>query len=164
MRRLHITVAMIVAVAMLASAAVALASSQFQQTASITLTGAKAGASTGFKAALASTDPGEPGNKPQALKTLTITFPSGTKFNFKSKAIKPCTASAIEITGTSGAACPSKSKIGSGAAEANGAPLFPQLPESVTAYATRTGIVFVLVPKGRPDRCSCCTARWLPTS
>lgn len=148
MRRLHITVAISVATAVLASAAVTMASSQFQQTAKITLTGAKAGASTGFKAALASTDPGEPGAKPQALRTLAITFPSGTRFNFKSKAIKPCTASEIEIKGTSGAACPAKSKIGTGSAEANGAPLFPQLPESVTAYVTRTGIIFLLVPKG----------------
>ena len=92
MRRLQ-TAGPITAVAvLLLSTGIALASSQFKQTSNIRLTATKAGAATGFKAALKSSDPGEPGGKPQALKTLKITFPVGTKFNFKSKAIKPCTA------------------------------------------------------------------------
>lgn len=100
MRRLQ-TAGPITAVAvLLLSTGIALASSQFKQTSNIRLTATKAGAATGFKAALKSSDPGEPGGKPQALKTLKITFPVGTKFNFKSKAIKPCTATDIEIKGT----------------------------------------------------------------
>lgn len=138
-----------VAVLLLASTGVALASSQFTQTSNIALTASKAGASTGFKAALKSADPGEPGGKPQALKTLTITFPAGTKFNFKSKAIKPCTATDIEIKGTKGTACPTKSKIGSGSAEANATPVFPvPLPESATAFASKSDLIFLLLPKG----------------
>lgn len=148
MRKRHIAVPIVAAAVLLAVAATALASSQFTQTSSITLTASKAGASTGFKAALKSSDPGEPGGKPQALKTLTIAFPAGTKFNFKSKAIQPCTASDVEIKGTKGTACPAKSKIGSGAAEANGFPVFPVLPESATAYASKSDLIFLLMPKG----------------
>lgn len=149
MRRLHVTAPLIAVSAILLAAATALASSQFTQSSNITLTATKAGASTGFKAALKSSDPGEPGGKPQALKTLTITFPVGTKFNFKSKAITPCTATDLEIGGTKGAACPAKSRIGSGSAEANATPVFPTpLPESVTAFASKSDLVFLLMPKG----------------
>lgn len=147
MRRLQ-TAGPITAVAvLLLSTGIALASSQFKQTSNIRLTATKAGAATGFKAALKSSDPGEPGGKPQALKTLKITFPVGTKFNFKSKAIKPCTATDIEIKGTKGTACPAKSRIGGGSAEANGAPVFPMLPESATAYASKSDLILLLTPK-----------------
>lgn len=134
--------------AILLVAAVAVASSQFKQTSKITLTATKAGKTTGFKAAIKSSDPGEPGEKPQALKTLTITLPSATKFNFKTKAIAPCTANDTEIKGTGGAVCPTKSKIGSGEAQANGAPVFPLLPENATVYAGKSDLIFLLAPKG----------------
>ena len=147
MRRLRTAGPIAAVAALLLTAAAAMASSQFTQTSNITLTGTKAGAVTGFKAALKSSDPGEPGGKPQALKTLTITFPVATKFNFKSKAIKPCTATDVEIKGTKGAACPAKSRIGSGSAEANGAPVFPMLPEGATAYASKSDLIFLLTPK-----------------
>lgn len=135
-----------VAVLALASAGVALASSQFKQTSKITLTASKAGASTGFQASIASSDPGAPNEQPQALKTLTVTFPTNTKFNFKSSAIKQCTASAVELVGTKGAACPAKSKIGTGTAMANGAPVYPKIPEIATVYAGKGKLLFVLVP------------------
>jgi len=148
MRRFKIAALITTALAMLALAAVALASSQFKQTAKVTLTATKAGKSTGFKAALQSSDPGEPGGKPQALKTLTIVLPSATKFNFKSKALKLCTASDTEIKGTGGAVCPSKSRIGSGSAAANGFPAIPLIPENASAYAGSGDIIFLLAPKG----------------
>jgi hypothetical protein len=148
MRRFGIAALITAALAMLGVAAVALASSQFKQTSNVTLTATKAGKTTGFKAALQSSDSGEPGGKPQALKTLTITLPSATKFNFKSTALKLCTANDTEIKGTGGAVCPSKSKIGSGSAEANGAPVFPLIPENATAYAGNGNIIFLLAPKG----------------
>jgi hypothetical protein len=148
MRQFKIAAPITTALAMLAVAAVALASSQFKQTSNVTLTATKAGQSTGFKAAIQSSDPGEPGGKPQALKTLTLTLPSATKFNFKSKALTLCTAGDTEIKGTGGAVCPAKSKIGSGTAEANGYPAIPQIPENATAYAGKGNIIFLLAPKG----------------
>ncbi len=148
MRQFKIAALATTALAMLAVAAVAVASSQFTQTAKVTLTATKEGRTTGFKAALQSADPGEPGGKPQALKTLTLTLPTATKFNFKSKALTLCTAGDTEIKGTGGAVCPAKSKIGSGSAEANGAPAIPQIPENATAYAGKGNIIFLLAPKG----------------
>ena len=127
-------------------AGTAYASSQFKQTSNIVLTAKKAGAPTGLKAALQSSDPGAV--QPQGLKTLTITLPSGTKFNFKSSAIAQCKVSDTEIKATGGAACPAKSRIGSGSAVANGAPVFPAIPENANAYAGNGQIVFLLSPKG----------------
>jgi len=134
--------------ALLVVAAAAVASSQFAQKSKVTLTATKAGQTTGFKVAISSSDPGEPGGKPQALKTLTLTLPSATKFNFKSKALKLCTANDIEIKGTGGAVCPAKSKVGSGSAAVNGFPAIPLIPENATAYAGNGNIIIVAAPKG----------------
>jgi hypothetical protein len=134
------------AVGVIGGGAVAYASTQFTQSSNITLTAKKAGKPTGFKASLLSADPGAP--QPQGLKTLTITFPVKTKFNFKSKAIKQCKASDVEIVATKGSACPAKSRIGSGTAVANGAPVIPVIPENATAYAGKNQIIFLLTPQG----------------
>jgi hypothetical protein len=149
MRRLKLTAAVLAAAMLVttAIAALALASAQFKQTSTVTLTAKKEGASTGFKANLQSSDPGAPLEKPQGLKTLTITFPSKTKFNFKTKALTLCKATDIEIKATGGAVCPSKSKLGSGGATANGAPVFPKISESVAAFAGSNQILFLLAPK-----------------
>lgn len=149
MRRLKLSAAALAA-AMLATtllSGVVMASSQFKQTAKVTLTTKKQGASTGFKANLQSSDPGAPLEKPQALTTLTLTFPTGTKFNFKSKALTQCKANDTEIKATGGSVCPSKSKIGSGSSTANGAPVFPKVSESVTAFAGKNEILLLLAPK-----------------
>lgn len=145
MRTLKITVLGLVS-AMVATSGLALASSQFKQTAVVTLTATKPGASSGIRAAISSSDPGAPLAQPQGLKTLTLTFPAKTRFNFKSKALKRCLASDTEIKATSGSACPSKSRLGSGSALANGAPVLPQIPESVTAFAANNEVLLLLAP------------------
>lgn len=132
--------------AVLCLGAVAYASSQFTQTANIALTAKKAGKPTGFKASLHAADPGA--LQPQGLKTLTITFPARTAFDFKSKAIKRCRASDVELVATKGKACPAQSRIGTGSAVANGAPVLPVIPENVTAFAANNQIIVVLTPKG----------------
>jgi hypothetical protein len=145
MTRFRIAALTTVALLLLLSvAAAAVASSQFTQSSNVKLTATKAGATSGFTVAIKSSDPGEPGGKPQALKTLTITLPSATKFNFKSKSLKLCTASETEILGTGGAACPSKSRLGTGGAEANAFPAIPLLQLSATAYAGNGNIIIVL--------------------
>ena len=125
---------------------IAYASSEFTQTSNIVLTAKKAGKPTGLKAALNASDPGAV--QPQGLKTLKITLPAGTKFNFRSPAIKQCKAGDTELVATKGAGCAAKSKIGSGEALANGAPVIPAIPETATAYAGKNEILFVLVPRG----------------
>lgn len=134
------------ALSLLASGSVALATSMFKQSANIALTASKAGVSTGFKARLASSDAGATYEKPQALKTLTVTFPQGTKFNFKSSAVKQCKASATELVATKGSACPAKSRIGSGSANANGSPVYPKIPESAIVFVGKGKLVFLLLP------------------
>ena len=149
MRRFKLTAA-VLAATMLATAGLAvfaLASPQFKQTAKVILTAKREGASTGFNANLRSSDPGAPLEKPQGLKTLTITFPAKTKFNFKSKALTLCKANDTEIKATGGSACPSKSKLGEGGATANGAPAAPVIPENVTAFAASNQIILLLAPK-----------------
>lgn len=143
MRRLKFTAALL-ATGMLSIAGIAYASAQFTQTANVTLTATKAGKPTGLKAALLSSDPGAV--QPQGLKTLTIALPTGTKFNFKSSAIKQCKASDVEIKATLGSACPAKSRIGTGTATANGAPVIPVIPENAKAYAGKNQIIFLLTP------------------
>lgn len=145
MKRLRIA-ASLALIGVLSITALALASSQFTQTANITLTAKKAGKPTGFKASLASSDPGAV--QPQGLKVLTITFPAKTAFNFKSSAISRCKASDTEIKATGGKACPSKSRLGAGNAIANGAPVIPTIPENVNAYAGSNQIIFLLSPTG----------------
>jgi hypothetical protein len=149
MRWLKLTAAALAA-AMLATigmAALAIASAQFKQTAKVTLTAKKEGASTGFTASLQSTDPGAPLEKPQGLTTLTIAFPTKTTFNFKSKALTQCKANDTEIKATGGSVCSSKSKLGEGSATANGAPAAPVIPENVTAFAGSNQIILLLAPK-----------------
>jgi hypothetical protein len=146
MRTLKIT-AIGLAILMLATTGLALASAQFKQTAKVTLTATKANASSGVKAVIFSEDPGAPFAQPQGLKVLKVTFPAKTKFNFKSKALKQCKASEAEIKATTGTACPAKSRLGSGGANANGAPVLPSIPESVTAFAGNDEVILFLAPK-----------------
>lgn len=134
MRRLQFTVVAIL-IALLGVSSVAVASSQFKQKSKITLTAKKQGASTGFKVNINSSDPGAPNAQPMALKQLTVVFPKKTKFNFRTKAMKQCKASDTEIKATGGSVCPNKSRLGSGSAIANGAPVLPTIPEDVTVFA-----------------------------
>ncbi len=147
MRKLYLAL-MALAAAMLAMAGIAVASSQFKQTAKVTLTATKPNAPTGFKASIFSSDPGAPLGQPVALKVLTITFPNGTQFNFNSKAIKLCKATDAEIVGTKGTACPGKSKLGSGSATAMAMPVFPSIPELATVFAgANKDLIVLIVPK-----------------
>jgi len=144
MRRLQFTVVAILAL-ILGVTSVAVASSQFKQTAKIAFTVKKEGDSTGFKVKIKSSDPGAPNAQPQALKQLTVVFPQRTRFNFKSKAMKQCKATDTEIKATGGAACPTKSRVGKGNAVANGAPVLPMIPENVTAFAAGNKVVKLLL-------------------
>lgn len=146
MRTLKIT-AIGLAIAMLATTGIALASSQFKQTANVTLTATKPNASSGVKAVVFSSDPGAPFAQPQGLKVLTVTFPAKTTFDFKSKALTRCKASEAEIKATTSAACPAKSRLGSGSANANGAPVLPSIPEGVSAFAGSNEVILFLSPK-----------------
>lgn len=115
MRR-FVTVA-VVALLALMLAEVALAA--FTQASNITLTAHKAGKTTRIKADVSSSDPSV--TQPKAAKVLVVTFPSNTKFNLGTPLVPACTLSDAKLA--AGAACPSKSLIGSGSAVANAYPL-----------------------------------------
>jgi hypothetical protein len=149
MRRWSIAAA--VAILALTLAGVAIATDQFKQVSNITLTGHSAGKTTGIASNVYSVDPAAPGHKPKAAKQLTITFPSGTKFNLG--AVKRCTLSDKQLTDVKVTKCPSATQIGSGSATANAAPLpgLSALKLSVGAYVrdSRTMLLQVIT-KGVP--------------
>ncbi|MGO9888085.1 MAG: hypothetical protein ACLP0L_09290 [Solirubrobacteraceae bacterium] len=136
MRRLF-TVA-VVALLSLTLAGVALAA--FTQASNITLTSHKAGKTTGIKADVSSSDPSV--TQPKAAKLLVLTFPSKTRFNLGTPLATACGLS--DATLASGAACPSKSLIGSGSAVANAYPLLSSVPATVKAYVEGTNRIVMI--------------------
>jgi hypothetical protein len=118
----------VVALLSLTLAGAALAA--FTQKSNITLTGHKAGNTTGIKASVASSDPSVP--QPKAAKRLVVTFPAKTRFNLGTPLVTPCKLSDASLA--SGAACPSKSLIGTGSALANAYPLATSVPATVKSY------------------------------
>jgi hypothetical protein len=105
----------------------------------------KPATSTGLNVHIQGAPQGADG-QPIATREVTVVFPAGTKIN--TKAVPQCKATDQQIQNTNGSACPSKSRIGSGLAEAItglGAPIDP-VPENVTAYNVPKGIAFLLTP------------------
>jgi hypothetical protein len=130
MRRLPIAIAAVLAAIWLAAVALA----AFQQTATVTLTTHIAGRSTGIVASVGSSDPTAPGAKPTATTRVAISFPHGTAFNLRTSLVAACRLTDKQLTTPFGPACPAKSQIGSGMAQANASPLQQVVTARVTAY------------------------------
>lgn len=142
MRKLAVGAAVALISLLVAGAALA----AFTQVANITLTAKKAGQSTGIRSDVHSSDPAALGHKPKAAKSLAITFPSGTKFNLGS--VGRCTLSDSKLSNAlSPAFCPASSKIGSGSAVANAAPLAAVVKARVTAYVAGSKQIVMVVDK-----------------
>lgn len=122
------------------------ASADFTQTADITFTKPKAGASSGIKSVIKATETDPNVLQPKAASKVVVNFPKGTKFN--GKAAKQCKASAGQIQATNGGACRG-TQIGSGLAMANVKPLLnTDVGLTINAYnATNNHIIFYLVPQ-----------------
>ncbi|MFL5827342.1 MAG: hypothetical protein ACJ76V_12525 [Thermoleophilaceae bacterium] len=107
----------------------------------------KAASSTGLKVTIAGTPAGADG-KPIATREVTVVFPAGTKIN--TKAIPQCKATDQQIQSTNGSACPAKSKIGTGTAEAftDLGPTVDPVGEAIAAFNIPKGIAFLLTPTG----------------
>ena len=138
MRKVHL-IGALVGVLALVIAAVAVASPQFTQNATVKFTKKKANKSTGVSVKLRATDPGEPGGKPKAASRIVIKLAKGTRINNKASAQCNLNDEAV-IAGN----CPAKSLIGTGVAKANASPLIPTTTEDVKAYASKSGIVLLL--------------------
>lgn len=133
-----------VAIVVLATAGVALA--QFTQTATVSMTAHRSGQTTGIVANLQSSDPTAPGAKPKAASKLLMTFPVGTTFHLATPLVKPCPYTNAQLAKQFGPSCPKSSRIGTGAAVANAAPLAAVVKAPVTAYV-RSAHQMVLVIK-----------------
>jgi hypothetical protein len=130
MRRLAIAIAAVLAALRLAAIALA----AFHQSAAITLTAHTAGRSTGIVASVGSSDPTAPGAKPKSMTRVAITFPHGTAFNLRTSLVVACRLTDRQLTTPFGPACPAKSQIGSGTAQANASPLQQVVTARVKAY------------------------------
>jgi hypothetical protein len=137
-RKVHL-IGALVGVLALAISAVAVASPQFTQSATVKMLTKKAGKSTGISAVLRATDAGEPGGKPKEASKIVIKLAPGTRVN--KNAAKQCNLGEEDVKA---GRCPKRSLIGTGVAKANVYPLVPTTTEDVKAYASRTGIILLL--------------------
>jgi hypothetical protein len=73
---------------------------------------------------------------------LVVTFPSGTKFNLGTPLVAACKLSDAQLA--SGAACPSKSLVGTGSAVSNAYPLLTSVPATVKAYVASSNAMVMV--------------------
>lgn len=140
-------IAVFVGALVLSSVGIATASDQFQQTYTSKYSSKKPGTSTGINSVLTGTDPGAPNAKPDPATKVVIAFQSGTKFN--NKAVPQCNLSKDQVEADPEGACPSNTKVGTGSASANAAPVLQTaVGERVTAFNKKGGIWFALSPTG----------------
>jgi hypothetical protein len=141
MRR-FVTTTVVLATALIAAA---VAWAQFSQVAAVSLTGHRAGQSTGISSDLHSSDPAAPGQQPKAATKVVLTFPAGTTFNLATPLVARCTLSDAQLRAQFGRSCPAKSRIGTGAAVANAAPTVSTVNSRVTAFVGGTRTIILVV-------------------
>jgi len=137
-----------VAMAGMAIVAVAAASSAMaatQQTYSQKFTVTKAGSATGSLFSASARDPQAVNQQPSPARQVTLTFPSGTKVN--TKAVPACSASDTQLAQLGPAACPAKTKVGSGSGKVI-TPLvtLPLVDAKVTAFNRKGGMILLVQP------------------
>ncbi len=82
--------------------------------------------------------------KPKAARKIVLKFPSGWK---KDASVRPtCTQQKLQTQGPAG--CPSRSKVGSGEAEAvTGLPALDPVNVTVSPYNAKSGLLLYIAPK-----------------
>ena len=134
------TIALAIAGALtLALAAVAVASPQFSYTFATKFTQKHPAKSTGFKTDIETTDPGNPQGVPKGANVITVTFPSGTKFN--PSALPQCPATPTNTAPVTSGAC-DKAKVGTGSSVVQAVGLPGPVPGTITAYNAKNAIIF----------------------
>jgi hypothetical protein len=136
----------IIGVLALAFAAVAVASPQFTQKATVKLSSGKAGKSVGTTANLVARDPGAPNQKPAAAAKVVVKLPKGTVAN--NKAVTQCNLTKAQIE-SGDKKCPKSSKVGKGTAKANVAPLIASTTEDITVFNRKGGLIFYLTDNAK---------------
>jgi hypothetical protein len=112
------------------------------------LSSTKPKTATGLTLNVTATDPAGPNGKPSGLRSLEIKFPKGTRF--ETTAATACELEAEEVAQRGPGACPSKSKIGTGKAEAltgfSGG--VDPILENLTVIYANTGVIIHARPTG----------------
>ena len=140
-------IAVFVGALVLSSVGVATASDQFKQTYTSKFSAKKPSTSTGINSVLTGSDPGAPNAKPDPATKVVIAFNAGTKFN--NKAVPQCNLNKAQVEADPEGACPANTKVGTGSASANAAPVLQEaVGERVTAFNKSGGIWFALSPSG----------------
>jgi hypothetical protein len=136
-------IGVLVAAAVLAVAAVALASPQYKATFNNPFTTNHPNKPTGFNTLITYSDPGAPNQKPAPVNRVDVIFPTGTKFD--NKAVGNCNGKADSQV--LGGGCPASSLLGTGKAVANAKPILQcDAKLDIKAYNTSkpAGIIFAL--------------------
>jgi hypothetical protein len=88
------------------------ASPRFKATFDLGYVSRAPGVSTGLTTVMTWSDPGAPGGVPKVIKKIRLRFQPGTRFD--TSALPRCAASDEAIKSRGAAACPAKSRVGSG--------------------------------------------------
>jgi hypothetical protein len=134
-------IAALVAVFVLGISAAAYATFEQEFTQSFDVT--KKNKATGIKTLISSKDT-DPNAVPKEVSKVIIKFHKGTKFNWNVPTQCKLTATQIETAPDPAKACPAKSKVGDGIAEAMVPGILPKTTEIINAFNTKKGIFFVL--------------------
>lgn len=127
----------------LAVAAVAVASPQFTQSFQLKYVQKAPGKSTGVTTVITAEDPGAEGQKPKGARQVVVNFHPGTKIDTSVPGV--CKASDEDLQQMGAAACPAKSRLGTGTAEARtGIASIDPVNEDITVFNAKKGIIFLL--------------------
>jgi hypothetical protein len=124
----------------------ALGSPQFAATFQMTYLSKKPRSSSGLRTLITWADPGEPNQKPKAIKSFRFEFHPGTRFD--TSALRACRADDGAVRRLGSRACPSASKLGSGSTEAIAGAGIP-VKTVVTLFNARRQIIVLVRTGGR---------------
>jgi hypothetical protein len=124
----------------------ALGSPQFAATFQMTYLSKKPRSSSGLRTLITWADPGEPNQKPKAIKSFRFEFHPGTRFD--TSALRACRADDGAVRRLGSRACPSASKLGSGSTEAIAGAGIP-VKTVVTLFNARRQIIVLVQTGGR---------------
>ena len=146
MRRRLLTAAL--AIAILVPTGVALGA--FTQTAHTRLTAHHSGQSSGLSVVMVATDPTAPGAKPRAVRSITLGFPRGTRFDLLRPGLRACRLSDHQLTTPFGPTCPRASRIGAVTAVANANPIAATVKEPGSLYVTGPKTLMIVLRPALP--------------
>ncbi len=107
---MRLPIAIVLAVAVLASGTAVLASPQFKATLQFTYSSQTPSSPSGLDSFATWSDPGEPGGKPKEIQTIKVVFHPGTRLD--TSALPRCRASNTTVQRLGLKACPKSTRLG----------------------------------------------------